>query len=145
MTMNLLDAHIFDSEVGHFVSETHRLVAEVIRDYEPTLQLVWIPPEKRSFDDNQPFALLHSPIGQTPYIVRKMRPEEVNVDLIAWLWSNDQARNARDLHGYLKARDDAEKAIMIKRHREQMDEANDVATHIIGGKNWYKHGGKVFS
>lgn len=143
--MNPLEAHVYDSEIGHFVSETHRIVAQIIQEYEPKLFLTWIPPEDRGFDDTQPFALIHTPGDRPSYIVRKMRPEEVNADLIAWLWANDQARNGVDLHGYLKAREDAQKAIKMKQQREQMDEAGDFMYHVIKGKNWYRHNGKVFS
>lgn len=143
--MDLTNARIFDSELGHFVSEEHRRIAEVINEYEPTLSLVWIPPDKRSFDDTHPFAILHSPSNRQPYIVRKLSEQQINSDLVAWLWSNDQARNGRDLNAYLDAQQAAEKALQMKRSMEIREEANDVALHIVKGKNWYKHNGKVFS
>src|ERR1044071_1228173 len=143
--LNLLDAHIFDNETGHFVSEKHRIVAGIVNDYDANLRLVWIPPEKRSFDEGQPFAILHFPDNATAYILRKLSEGDVNEHLIAWLWSNDNARNGRDLHGYLAALDNAKKAMQLKKEQEDREQNNDFLLSILKGKNYYRHNGRTIS
>ena len=142
--LNIADAHTFDSEVGHFVSENHRIIATIIKEYDPTLELVWIPPDKRAFNDEYPFALTHKPGIQPPYIVRKLKEHEVNAQLIAYLWTNDLARDAADVKRTIEALENAEKAIQMRKTMEAREEANDLAVSILGGKNYYKHNGKKY-
>jgi len=132
-------------ETGKFVSQEHRRVAELVAEYDPSLSLVWIPPEKRDHDEQFPFAVLHSPEGQKPYIVRKVQMQDMNETLIAGLWMNDQARNKRDLPSWLEAQEFAQKEMKRKRSEEQLAEFSDFATSVLRGKNWYKHDGKVYS
>jgi len=143
--MDLSGAHVLD-DTGHFVSEEHRHVAEIISEYEPTLSVVWIPPDKRSGNEEFPFAILHTPDdGRQPYIVRKVRHAEMNANLIAWLWMNDQAREGKDAYNRLKAIDDALEALKLKKQTDAREEANEIAKTIIASPlNTYKHDGKVY-
>lgn len=143
--LDLTNAHIFDNEVGHFVSERHRIVAEIIHDYDDSLSLVWIPPDKRSFDEGQPFAILHSPGNQPSYIVRKLSENDVNEHLLAWLWSNDSARNGRDLNGYLSSLNAAKEAMRLKHQQEQREQGADFMLSVLKGKNYYRHNGTTIS
>jgi hypothetical protein len=140
-----MSPHIFDPLVGHFVSEEHRRIAEIINDYDSTLNLVWIPPNLREFDEEFPFAIQHSPSNLKSYIVRKLRESDVNPELVAWLWMNDVARNGDAPLQRLKAIEDAREVLRLKANLEASEEANDLASSIIKGKNYYRHNGKVYS
>jgi hypothetical protein len=144
MSVDLSNAYILDSEVGHFISEEHRHVAELINDYEPTLFLVWIPPDKRAFNEEFPFAILHRPEGHPEYIVRKVRENEVNADLIAWIWMNDQARGGKDVLSRVQAMEDAREAMKLKKQAEQAEANGDLAMSILKGKNYYRHNGRIY-
>jgi hypothetical protein len=138
-------AHIYDPEIGHFVSSNHSRVAAIIQDYDPTLFLVWIPPNKREMNEEFPFAIMHRPKGKPSYVVRRVRESEVNAGLIAWLFMNDQARQGKDILGRLEAYEQAMEAMRLKKQMEQREETKDIAASILGGKHWYRHNGIVYS
>lgn len=138
--------HILDSETGQFISREHQRVAEVINEYDPTLQLVWIPPEKRALDENFPFAILHSPGGDTaPYIARKVREQDMNETLVAWLFANDQLKNPHDLNEYQNLQDAARRTLNEKVIADARAEKFDFIKTVLAGKNYFRHDGKVYS
>jgi len=138
----MTDVHLLDPETGHFISQEHRRVAEIINEYDSTLNLVWIPPGKRT-GESHPFAILHSPDGKAPYIVRKVRESEVNEQLIAWLWSNDTQRN--DPVSMLGAYESAQEALRLKRQLEAKEEQQEIAETILRSPlNVYRHNGKTY-
>lgn len=129
------------TDVG-FVSQEHQRVAELVNEYDPTLQLLWIPPDKREFDEQFPFAILHSPSGKVPYIVRKVQIQDMNETLIAWLY---QSERIGDVNAYQDGLDMARKALNDKAIEESKGAILDFAQSVIKGKHWYKHNGKVYS
>jgi hypothetical protein len=140
-----LNTYVYDADSGHFVSSEHQRVAEVIQEYDPNLYLMWIPPEKRELDDTQPFAIVHMPSDGKQYVVRRLKEDEVDYRLLAWLWSNDQARKGNDVLGRLEAEEAARKALELKVEMERREETRELATSIVRSPlNWYKHNGKVF-
>jgi hypothetical protein len=139
------NAYVLDPMTGYFISSEHQRIAELIAEYEPALRLVWIPPDQRMQNEEYPFAILHSPADRNPYIVRKVKQHEVNSELVAWLWMNDQARNGKAPLQRIKAIQDAEQALTMKRVEEQKAEMHDFASSVLRGKNYYKHNGKTYS
>jgi hypothetical protein len=139
------DVHILDPETGFFVSMLHMEIAELIKDYDPTLSLVFIPAAARACNEEFPFAILHSPVNHAPYIVRKLRENEVNVQLVAWLWMNDQERAGNNPLQALQKQEEAQRALELKRRQDERDESMDIAKHILDGKNYYRHNGKTYS
>lgn len=143
--LDLEAAYILDSEVGHFVSEDHRRVAEIINEWDPTVELLWIPVDQRAHNEEFPFALRHSPPDRPPYIIRKLRESEVNANLIAWLWSNDMGRDPHAVQQRIDALYNAQEALKLKKQMERREADNDLALSILKGKNWYRHNGVVYS
>ncbi len=146
MTTNLSDlVHVYDATSGVFVNERHRRVAEVIHDYYEHLQLVWIPDSQRDNAQERefPFAILHKPEGQQPYIVRHVRESEVNERLLAWLWSNDNERSNPILA--LEKADEAKRIMEAHAAQETRDEAVEIGTTILKSNlHSYRHNGKVY-
>jgi hypothetical protein len=137
--------HVLDSETGHFISAEHQRVAEVISSYDPTLQLLWIPPEKRDLDESFPYALLHTPTnGQAPYIVRKVREVDMNQGLIAWVFANDQVKNPNDLNEFQDIQEAARRALIAAEIAEARAEKYDFAQSVLNGPNYYRHGGRKY-
>ena len=138
-----MDVHILDPETGYFISEAHQRIAEIIKDYEPTLELVWIPPNKRNFNDTFPFAVVHHPEGRESYVVRKLKEDEVDNRLLAWLFANDQERNSP--LSMLDKIDLANELIKAKKQEEELAAKRDVALSILKSPlNRYKHDGVVY-
>lgn len=137
--------HEWDANTGTYVSEKHRRVAEIIHDYDETLQLVFIPPKDRSTpeDHKVPFAILHTPPNQQPYIVRAVAESEVDERLLAWLWSNDGERG--DPFATLQKIDEAQKVMEAHAAQEARDEAMEIGASILKSKkHTFKHNGKVY-
>lgn len=136
------NSHRLDPETGKFISVEHQRIAEIIKDYEPYLELAWIPPEKRELDDTQPFAILHREPGKPTYVVRTMAESEMNESIIAWLFMNDQQRGGQDLQGRLEKMEAARKALDMKASIDKMEEAKELARAILTSPlNYYKHNG----
>ena len=129
---------------GHVLSQDHQRVAEVIQDYDPDLFLAWVPPENRALDEEFPYALIHTTFGRQ-YVVRKLRTEDVNHSLIAWLWMNDNARNGTDLANKLEAEENARRAVELKAREEELEMKRDFAKSVLSGKNYYRHDGVLYT
>lgn len=119
----------WNEETGHFLSAEHQRIAQVIHDYDPTLELAWVPPEARELNEQYPFAVIHRPIGAPPYIVMRLRESEVNHRVIARLWAND-AKNSNVLDAIEKD-EQARKALELLRKQEEYEEAREKAAWMV--------------
>jgi hypothetical protein len=129
--------------VGHFASREHQRVAEILHDYDPSLSLVFVPADQRDGCDDFPYAVLCTQDGRAPYIVRRVRAEDMNEKLLSWIFYNDQT------HGDPVASiDAAQEAIKLKRTMDLEDAKQaqyDFAKSVLRGKNWFRHDGRVYS
>ncbi len=134
-----MDVHV-PAEGGHFVSEKHAQIAEIIQDYDPTLELAWVPPDKRQPGD-APFAVVHRPLGSPAYVVcYSDNPDE---RLLARIFGMDLAKT--DVLGHVEAEQAAYKALQMKKQMEEMEEAHELAASILRSpKSTYKHNGVTF-
>lgn len=119
----------WDEETGHFLSKDHQRIAQVIHDYDPTLELAWIPPENRTLQDDYPFAVIHRPEGFPPYVVMRLRENEVDHRVISRLWSND-AKNGNVLNA-IEKEEAARSALDYLRREEEMEEAREMAAWMV--------------
>lgn len=133
------------SEIGHFISQEHKHIAQLIKEYDERCDLVFIPLTQRALDETFPFAIIHTPENKPAYIIRKVREQDMNAELIAWLHMSDGTKNMRDLNAWQDAQDLAKKRLEDAAVAEANAEKADLAESIIKGKNWYRHNGKVYS
>jgi hypothetical protein len=136
--------HIFDQESGYMLSQEHMRVAEVIHQWDPTVELAWVPPDNRltAEDFNKPFALIHKPGDKPDYIIRKLREDEVDHRLIGWLWMSDTARTGEDLAEKVTKEAEAKAALGFLLQRDEMMEKHELAASILASPlNTYKHDG----
>jgi hypothetical protein len=136
-----LEADVYvPTEEGYFVSETHARIAEIINEYDPELRLAWIPPERREPGD-QPFAIIHSPLGRPEYVV--CYSDVLDESLLARVFSMDATKN--DVWSDIQASQAAAEALKLKKQMEEMEEANDLAASIVRSKKHvYRHDGVVY-
>ena len=128
------------TESGHFVSETHARIAEIINDYDPTLSLAWIPPDKREPGD-APFAVIHRPLGQPEYVV--CYSDTCDENLLARVFSMDSTKH--DIWANVNASQAAAEALKLKRQMEEMAEMDDIRKSIIKSNlHTYRHDGVVY-
>ena len=118
-------------------------IAEIIKDLDPTLELAWIPPDKRSAFDKHPFAVVHRPAdGRPPYVAMTMAEDEVDHRIISKLIRRDTHRGS--LIDDLEAEEAAARLVEAKKQLEEMEEAREFAEWAIKSKKTVKHNGWKF-
>lgn len=127
------NSHVLDPDSGHFVNAKHQRLAELIMDFDPTLRLLWIPPENRDAGDTKPYAVGQVCFDRTePYIIFYIAEDELDHRVIAGL--SEARRMAEGRIGSLADRlDDQERAKKLLAAKEQVDlveEARDKANFL---------------
>lgn len=51
--------HLVATEEGYFVDQRWAYLAQIIEDYNPQLELRWIPPNLRTVEDGAPYVVVH--------------------------------------------------------------------------------------
>ncbi|HEY9259035.1 hypothetical protein [Chitinophaga sp.] len=127
---------------GHFVSEKQIQINEILQDYDPTLQLQWIPPDKRSAEDLA-FRVVQFPTnGTAPYLV--CVAEEADERLLARVFEADQQRGPNRL-SFIENYNNARELLIAKQEQEQRAEDHEMAVSILRNqKSYYRHGGVNF-
>ena len=119
---------------GQWVNEQFARLAEVIKDYDPYLELQWIPPGQRTDDADRknPYRIIDSRSG---YVVMFASEVDTPNSILARLWGADNK------HGSVLDRLDAENAANeALRLKEQMDDEEmrkDFTAFLIGTKKNY--------
>lgn len=123
-------AGVWNSERGEFISEAHARLADALFDYNRGFSLVYIPEKNRSAEDTKPFAILHSPDGKEPYIIRYLTAEAVNnvEEVLGWVFENDLSKNSGVLQK-IEARERAKKVLQLQEQEDQLAELRDIAMH----------------
>lgn len=120
---------------GHFVSVKQMRVNEILQDYDPNLQLQWIPPDQRSENDLA-FRVVCFPDGKPPYAV--CFAEEADERLLARVFEADQ-RNSPNKLTFLENYNRAKELMRAKEEMERMQEAHEMAAAVIrNNKSSYK-------
>lgn len=134
----LLNGNFYFPVDGHFVSQKQIRINEILRDYDPTLQLQWIPPNQRSHNDLA-FRVVCFPMGRPPYLV--CTAEEADERLLARVFEADQANSPNKLNFI----ENYNKALELTRAKEDFEvrqEDHDLAASILrNNKSTYRHGG----
>ena len=134
----------FPTNDGHFISEKQRRINEIIQEYDPNLELQWIPAGQRSTDDVA-FRVVARPPGRAPYLV--LTAEEADERLLARLFVADQqnATGGRNVLSYLDNYNNAIEIYRAKTREEARVEDHDLAASIIrSNKSSYVHNGVDF-
>lgn len=136
---------VFDPDTERFVSEKHKNIATIIHDYNPELQLVWIPPENRTEQEEReyPFAVVHTPAVGPNYIVMLLRENEVDQRVLERLFLADQSKN--DPKSQVMASNAAAKLVEEYEHAQRMEELAEFHAALIKSpKHTYRHNGRVY-
>ena len=126
---------------GHFVSEKQVRINEILTDYDPNLQLQWIPPNERNHE-NKPFRVVHFPPGKPAYLV--CTADEADERLLAQVFEADQKNSPQKL-SYIENYNRALELTRAKEAEEARAEDHDLAASIIrSNRSSYRHGGIDF-
>lgn len=138
MSDRLTNGNFYFPVDGHFVSEKQVRINEILQDYDGTLQLQWIPPDKRSSSDLA-FRVVCFPLGKAAYLV--CTAEEADERLLAKVFASDQKNTPNPL-SYLDNYNNAIELVNAKKAKDARMEDHALAQSILRNtKSSYRHGG----
>ena len=131
------DGHIyFPTNDGQWVSEKQRRINEILQDYDPKLQLQWIPPGRRNEKD-EPFRVVCFPDNGNPYLV--CTAMEADERLLATVWQADQKNRGGNMLSWLDNYNRAIEIYNAKKNEEIRQEAHEIAAAAFASdKSSYK-------
>lgn len=136
--MKILNGNFYFPVNGHFISQKQVRINEILQDYDPSLQLQWIPPSDRSSNDLA-FRVVCFPQGRPPYAV--CFAEEADERLLAKVFEADQANSPNKLN-YIENYNKALELTRAKEAQEARQEDHELAASILRNtRSSYKHGG----
>lgn len=120
---------------GHFVSAKQVRINEILQDYDPNLQLQWIPPDRRSSNDLA-FRVVCFPPGKPSYAI--CFAEEADERLLAKVFEADQANSPNKL-SYIDNYNKALELTRAKEEHERLQESHEMAASVIrNNKSHYR-------
>lgn len=127
------------TETGHWVSEEFCRLSEIVRDYDPALELRWIPPENRTRDDKKPYVIVDT---RHSYPVLYASELDSPSEILATLYQGDAERNGAILPR-LEAMEAAARTMQLKEWQDKLEEAADEAEFVMKSPlNTIRHNGK---
>lgn len=127
MSERLFNGNWYFPVDGHFISQKQIRINEVLQDYDPNLQLQWIPPDKRSERDLA-FRVVHFNPGKAPYLV--CIAEECDERLLARVFEADQQNSPNKLT-YIENYNNALELVRAKEDTEERQELHEMAMAVI--------------
>lgn len=121
---------IVATEEGRFVSQKWMFLAEMLQDYNPSLELRWIPIEKRAVEDrDKSYMVVHTDKQGKMYTVLYAseldQPEEVMTRIIN---SDMKHGNVMDR---MEVRNQVNKLFELRKKEEELAEKEDFAAWLV--------------
>lgn len=114
---------------GSFVSERAARIVEIIRDYDPALEVEWIPREHRLPGDNA-VRIVDTRLSGLARVVMSF-PDESHLDerVLERLFLADGTKH--DVVARLEAQNAAARAVELKRELEVREEGKDLMLYAL--------------
>jgi hypothetical protein len=131
MSNALFGGYIADPTSGHFISQKHAAVAQIIHDWNPDLSLVWLPPDVRiAGDEGKEFAIIHtSPENFKQYVVCYADANQIDERLVAKLYEMDSRKN--DVLSKIEYGERAARLLETKMMEDAAAERQDLIATVI--------------
>lgn len=149
-TRSMLQGSSLLSE-SNYVGEKLDTLRRILQMYSPTFDVLYNPEGRRVGDRICNFAILESPPGVEPYIIRYLTEQDIDdpVSIRDWVAGGDLRRHRPQ---DVLARIEMEEQIKIQEKRRiaaerQQEQADFAATVVRGGSNklhTFKHGGRRY-
>lgn len=123
---------------GHLVSQKVSQVVQAIKEYEPEIDVDFIPVQARTNVADPAFRIVHRPVGQPEFILFFVKDEsEFDERVLRRIIMNDQ-RNGEHTLSEFEAHEEAVKRIEHEKFLDKMEEMHDIASHVLNThKNTY--------
>lgn len=123
------------------ITERHKRVDELLKGYDPYLELQFIPPGSRGPLDTKPWVVVHRPPNAPAYPV--FYADDADERLLARVMMADNAR--QNVLTEMEALNTAKEAIKRAEEKAALREASAQAAAIIRSPKYhYKHNGVDF-
>lgn len=124
-------------------NDHQRRIAQILRDYDPTLRLLRLDSTHPSFSHERPFAVVCEPPITTPYVVFSLAESEIDHRVLARIMEGDLQKSGSTANR-LELLEMAEKLTRAKQEADWEEEKKDLLRSMLkSGKHEYRHGGKV--
>jgi hypothetical protein len=124
--MHQFDNPLVMTEEGYFVSDKWLRFSEILQDFDPYLELRWIPPKNRTDPEkSKPYAICHCLPDKIPYAIRFMGDEDDPIQVLADLWEG-RVNNENNILTKLDALEKAQEAFRLKKDLEELEERTDL-------------------
>lgn len=129
--IDLTQSHVFVD--GRLVSAKVERIVQAIKDYEPEIDVEWIPPEARE-EGQAAFAIIHRPVGKPHYVCFYVKDEsEFDERVLLKLIYNDQRNGERQM-SELEAFEKTQALLQRQAWLDKVEEANDIAAFAFRTK-----------
>lgn len=125
---------------GQMLSAEALRIAEIINDYDPRLELAWVPPNVRTLNEEHPYAVIYNDPSGRRDVVMRLRETELDHRVLARLWENDTAKGNNILSS-IEAEEAARQAIELKKQQDDLEEKRELATWMIKAPVGARHNG----
>jgi len=126
------------SDDGRWVNSDFERLARNVQDYDPSLQLCWIPPENRTREDKKPYAIVDT---RTQTVVLHASELDTPADILTSLYLADD-KNGSPLDR-LEAHNLAIKNLQLQEWQDEREGMMDQAKFLMFTPlHWVKFGGK---
>lgn len=138
--INLNNSHVLQD--GFFVNQKVQNVVMAIQEYEPEIEVQWIPGAARFNEHGDPlpaFKIVHNDPVNGPFTLFHVKDEsEFDERVLMRIIQNDQ-RHSKQTLSDLEAYDQAQMRVKHQEYLDLLEQDNDVAWHILRShKNTYK-------
>lgn len=145
VTSNPLTSIAVPMEDGSWVSAKVVRIAEIITDYDPNLEVRWIPPDKRQNLADPEFCIVeHLKDGGEAVAFYVQNELEFDERVVERIFKNDSTKH--NVLADMEARNAAVKAVKLKEAQDAIDAQIDFTKAVIASPlHTYRHNGKKYS
>ncbi len=123
---------------GQLVSDRVQRIVAAIQEYEPEIEVQWIPDRQAASEGKPQFKIVHhQPDGFDFTLFHVKNEEDFDETVLLRIVENDQRRGEVSLDKY-EAWEKTKKLIERQVYYDQMEQAQDIAAHVLAtNKNTY--------
>ena len=123
------------SEDGRWRSQKMLHLAEILEDYNPYLELRWIPPEHRVGGNRvAPYVIVHCHPMMKEYVVCFVQEYDVPEQVLAKVFQADM--NKHDVLTALETQERADELFRMKEWQDEQEKRTDFTRMLMSPKNY---------
>ncbi len=127
-------AYRYDEDSRQFISARHQHLATVLHDYDPTLNLCWIPESEREDEAERtwPWMVISNDHGNLQLLSLWKDEDLVDNRILEWAFENDFNKHSPgEIFDRMEARNAARKLMENQKLQEEYEEKIDKAFFLV--------------